>query len=1094
MSLPEASVRRPVTVLMTVLAVAIFGSLASRGLPVELLPDISYPTVTVQIDYPDAAPVTVEQFVTRPVEEAVGVIPGVREMRSVSRSGRSEVILEFEWDQEMDYAALEVREKLGSVQLPRDVEPSRVLRFDPALDPIVRLALSGERPLDELRQLADRWLKQRFEAVGGVAAARVRGGLDPEIVVEADEDRLAALGLTLGDLAEALEAENVNQPGGTLRDFNALYLVRTLHEFDDLEELRRTVVRELPAGRVRLEDVATVRRGHLDREEISRLGGREVVELALHREGSANTVEVAANVRGELESLAAELPADLELTLLSDQSRYIVEAVAQVKSAVLLGGLLAMVVLYFFLRDFSSTVIIALAIPVSVVATFLPMQQAGVSLNIMSLGGLALGIGMLVDSSIVVLEAIDRHRASGTSRRRASVAGAVEVASAVTASILTTVCVFLPIIFVRGVAGELFRDQALTVCFSLLTSLAVALTVIPALAAIDPARRSALDSGAAAEAPPWTVRLGRYRLLPIGDGRSLGSRVWTVLAFLPRFLLLLIWILATSLGAVVERVFYWLTAPLNAGVEGLRRAYPGGLEAALKRRWMVLVAAVILLAGSIFVARRFGTELVGDLSQGEFAFQLHLDEGTPLAITGEAVGNLEAAFVEDPRFQRVFSVIGSLPSTASGRRTLGENLAQVDFVLAAGAGADAQALAVERVRASLDRLPRFEAELLHPAVLAVEPPVAVRLFTDDLELLDRWAAKVKAEIAGLDGVADVGTTAEPGNPEVQIALDRDRASSLGLTAAEVATALRRKIGGEVVGQFREGEERLDIRLRSQEAFRDQASEVENLRLRLPARSQGVGRVTADRPTVVPVSAVARVEVGRGPAAIYRADGARMAEITAKAEAADLGSVLADVRRAIAGLDLPPAVRAEMAGQDRELAVSFTSLRLAAALAVFLVYVVMAAQFESLRHPFIILTAVPLALVGIVAALWLTGHPISVLVLIGSVMLAGIVVNNAIVLVDAINRRRREGEEPLQAVLGAGSERLRPILMTTATTVLALLPMALGLGAGDELRAPLAITVIGGLTAATLLTLVVIPCIYMVMLGGRSTARGAVSEP
>ena len=476
------------TVLVAALAVTIFGTLASQRLAVDLLPDISYPTVTVQTEYPDAAPISVEQFVTRPVEEAVGVIPGVREMRSVSRPARSEVILEFDWDQEMDFAALEVREKLGTVELPREAEIPRVLRFDPSLDPIVRLAFAGERPLDELRQLADRWLKPRFESVGGVAAAKVRGGLDPEVVVQADEDRLAALGLTLDDLATALQAENVNQPGGTLRDFNALYLVRTLHEFERLEQLRRTVVRELPSGRVRVEDVATVERGHRDREEIARLQGREVVELALHREGSANTVQVAENIRAEIAEIADEMPADLSLTLLADQSRYIEDAVGQVVSAAWIGGLLAVVVLFFFLRDFASTVIIALAIPLSVVATFLPMQQAGVSLNIMSLGGLALGVGMLVDNSIVVLEAIDRHRKRGTARRDAAVAGASEVAAAVTASTLTTVCVFLPIIFVQGIAGQLFRDQALTVCFSLLTSLAVALTVIPVLASFDPTR------------------------------------------------------------------------------------------------------------------------------------------------------------------------------------------------------------------------------------------------------------------------------------------------------------------------------------------------------------------------------------------------------------------------------------------------------------------------------------------------------------------------------------------------------------------------------------------------------------------------------
>ncbi|MGD8377194.1 MAG: efflux RND transporter permease subunit, partial [Acidobacteriota bacterium] len=533
LSLPALSVRRPITTLMGALAVAIFGVLSAMRLPVDLLPDLSYPTLTIQTVYPDAAPVSVEQFVTRPVEEAVGVTAGVREMRSVSRPGISEVILEFDWARKMEFAALDVREKLGLVQLPREAEPPRVLRYDPSLDPIVRLALAGDRPLGDLRQLAERWLKPRIEAIAGVAAVKVRGGMSPEIQVEADEERLAAFGLTLGDLAQALQSENVNQPGGTLRDFNAVYLVRTLHEFEDLDQLRRTVIRESGGRRVRVDDVARVVRGHRDRDEITRRAGEEVVELSLHREGSANTVAVAEAIRAGLAPLREELPADLELVLLDDQSRYIADAIGQVWSAALLGGALAILVLYFFLRDPASTAIIAVSIPASIAATFLPMRQFGVTLNIMSLGGLALGVGMLVDNSIVVLEAIDRHRRSGASRRDAAVRGAGEVAGAVTASTLTTVCVFFPIVFVRGIAGQLFFDQAITVCFSLLASLVVSLTLIPSLAAVDlsPSRLRAgptlyrWDQAGGAPRPSLAARV-------LETARHAGRRPW-VLARLP---------------------------------------------------------------------------------------------------------------------------------------------------------------------------------------------------------------------------------------------------------------------------------------------------------------------------------------------------------------------------------------------------------------------------------------------------------------------------------------------------------------------------------------------------------------------------------
>ncbi len=1083
--MPRFAVNRPVTVLMATLAVTTFGLLAVQNLPVDLLPDLSYPTLTIQTEYPDAAPETVEQFVTRPIEEAVGVIPGVREMRSTSRSSLSEVVLEFEWGESMDTAGLEVRERLGLVELPREAEIPRVLRFDPSLEPIMRLGFDGDRDLDELRQLADRWLKPRLEAVVGVAAAKVRGGLDAEIVVEADEDRLAALGLTLADLALALRQENINQPGGTLRDFNAIYLVRTMHEFEDLEQIRRTVVRETPTGRVRVEDVATVFRGHRDRDEITRLGGHEVVEIDLYRQGLANTVAVAGAVREALAEIRREMPPDIRIVPLTDLSSYISAAIQMVWSAAWLGGVLAIFVLYFFLRDLRATAIIALTIPVSVVATFLFMQRADVTLNIMSLGGLALGIGMLVDNSIVVLEAIDRRRNEGLSRAQAAIRGGSEVAGAVTAATLTTVAVFFPIVFVQGVAGQLFRDQAITVCLSLATSLVVSLTLIPALSGFTPRKGFESATGLArrrlegAETPPWTFRLAGFELAPIGDGRSWKSRATTALAFPVRLLALLAVVVIGALWWGFSRVFNVAASPPSRLLDRLGQAYPGALGRALERRWLVLAVSVAVFAASVAAIPTLGTDLVPNLAQGEFAFQLRMPEGTTLESTAETVARIEEMVIGDPMLESVFSMVGSLPSAASGRRTLGENLSQINFKMAADTGAGDEAVAVRRARAAIARFPRAEAELVRPAVLSVQAPIAVQIFSDNLLELDRAADQVRRAIAELPEVRDVATTSEPGSPEILVELDREKAAALGVSAEEIGAALRSKIRGDVVGEFREGEERIDIRLRAAERFRALASGVEALRVFLPGG------------TAVPVSAMAEVINARGPAAIYRYSGARMAEVTALPATRDLGGALAAVRETVAGLELPRGARTELAGQNEEMEVSFRSLWLALALATFLVYVVMASQFESLIHPFVILMAVPLGVVGVVAALLLTRNSVSVLVLIGAIMLAGIVVNNAIVLVDAVNRRRRDGAGLEDALVGAGRERLRPILMTTATTVLALLPMALGLGAGDELRAPLAITVIGGLTVATVLTLLVIPCLYKVI--GAAPLRTRVAE-
>lgn len=1076
---------------MATAAVAVFGFLSLERFPVELLPDVSYPALTVQTEYPDASPESVEQLVTRPLEEAVGVIPGIRDLRSTSRAGISEVVLEFEWGQAMDFAALDVREKLGLVQLPLEAEQPRVLRFDPSLDPILRLALTGDRPLDELRQLAERWIKPRFEAVAGVAAAKVRGGLDPEVHVDVDIERLASLGLDLDDVAAALTAQNVNRPGGTIKDWGSVYLVRTLHEFENLEQIGRTIVRETDNGRVRIEDVAKVTRSHVDRDVITRNGGVEGVEFALHREGSANTMAVSAAIRTELANVRTALPADMQLALLSDQSTYISSAVTQVWSAALIGGLLAVLVLFFFLRDVPSTIIIALSIPASIIATFLPLSRTGVSLNIMSLGGLALGAGMLVDNSIVVLEAIDRRRRQGLSRREAAARGAGEVTGAVTAATLTTVSVFLPIVFVTGIAGQLFFDLAMTVCLSLVASLLVSLTIIPTLSAFDPASLGRAggetlfrwDQGSASGGDlPFTLRLGALVLPPLGNGTHFMSRALSVLLLPLRLVLALA--LGAALGAwwLLSWTFHAAAWPAAKAFDLLGAVYPPLLRGALRLRWLVLPGTFALLALALRVGEDLGTSLVPDLSQGEFAFQCRFPEETTLETTTSVVERMEAQLVGDPRFLRVFSVVGSLPSTASGRQTLGENLAQVDVVLHEGSTPEQEAEAVARVRAVLASFPSVEAEFVQPSVMSVKPPIEVKVFSEDLETLDAASALVAAAVATVNGVRDVATTVEPGSPEVRLTIDRERAGALGVPADALSRMLATQIRGRVVGEFREAEQRLDIRLRAKASERDRATEVADLAIRLPGG------------TSVPISAVAKVEITRAPAAIYRADGARVARITAHTGARELGRVLTDVRAALAATTLPGDASVDLGGQNDELAVSFDSLKLALALAVFLVFVVMAMQFESLVHPFVILLTVPLGAVGVVAALWITGEGISVLSLIGSVMLAGIVVNNAIVLVDAINRRRRAGEELLSAIVAGGEERLRPILMTTATTVLALLPMALSLGEGDELRRPMALTVIGGLTVATLLTLLVIPCMYRVLTRAGATLRPISDEP
>jgi HAE1 family hydrophobic/amphiphilic exporter-1 len=709
-----------------------------------------------------------------------------------------------------------------------------------------------------------------------------------------------------------------------------------------------------------------------------------------------------------------------------------------------------------------------------------------VTLNIMSLGGLALGVGMLVDNSIVVLEAIDRYRKMGHGRAEAAAQGAGEVAGAVTAATLTTVCVFLPIVFVRGIAGQLFYDLAVTVCFSLLASLVVSLTLIPTLQSLDPQGFRRIEPGELLRGttgetlPRGAIKLGPAVFLPLASDPGLFARglgyillplrvllraVVCSLLYLLKGLILLVTAAILGIWWVLAKLLTVVFLPFTALLELTRRAYPGALRAAVRARWAVLPLALALFVLAAAAVPTLGTDLVPDLAQGTFAFRLKLPEGTPLYNTAAIVERVEARIVDDPRFARVFSLIGSLPSTASGRSTRGENLAQLNLVLPDDARTLDERGAVERVRRVLALFPDVEAELVHPSVLKVQAPVVVQLFGESLDDLEAASRSTTEALGRLADLRDITSSSEPGNPEITIELDRDRAERLGVRVDPISRSLRRQISGEVVGQFREQEERLDIRLRAAEKSRNRANAVRDLRFRL------------DNGSVLPVSAIARVELTRGPAAIHRVNRSRVVEITAEVDGPDLGGTLDTVRETIAGLRLPPGVVAEMAGQGSEMATSFGSLKLALSLAVFLVYVVMAVQFESLRYPLVILLSVPLGLVGVVAALKLTGSSVNVLALIGVVMLAGIVVNNAIVLVDAIQRRRGAGAALDEAIYEAGVERLRPILMTTATTVFGLLPLALGWGAGDELRRPMAWTVIGGLTAATLLTLVVIPCLY-----------------
>ncbi|MFH2052707.1 MAG: efflux RND transporter permease subunit [bacterium] len=1082
MKIIRYAVTHPVTVWMVTLAAVVFGLTALGRLDMRLLPEIRYPSLTVQTEFPGTAPVDVENLVTRPLEESVGVVPGLRRVHSISQSGVSQITLEFNWGTAMDYAALDVREKIDLVRLPAEARVPVLLKYDPGQDPVLRVGLTGDPQLMRLRNVADEILKKEIEALQGVAAARVAGGLEEEIRVEIDETRLSALGVPIGAVTRVLAEENINASGGRLRDRNAEYIVRTLSRFENLEDIGKVTVANIQGRPIRLSEVAEIRRTHKERTSITHIDGVESVEIAIYKEGDANIVEMARSVRAQLDRLQDRLPEPMKLEVLFDQSTFIAEAVTEVRDNALLGGALAILVLFVFLRDYRSTTIIGLAIPVSIVATFILMLTRGVSLNIMSLGGLALGVGMLVDNSIVVLEAIHRRREENGDADdpvESSVQGAAEVAGAVTASTLTTLAVFVPIVFVVvGVAGQIFRDQALTVTFALLVSLVVALTFTPMAVAFGRRRQDSSGPGGPDPAPrSWRGSWTTYA----GPGRF--WRRWPQLAglFLVLGLPLLLYRAGRWTGGRLRRLTDLILWPgtwtFGKVFPLIQDLYDRVLLSALRHRFLVVCLVAALASGALVVWPRLGSELVPPLARGEFTLGLELPEGTPLSRTDSVVRAVSMKLAALPGIAMVAGETGISRDGETSAQRQKENCAEVQVRLTE-ASAAAEAAALERIRTVLNEFPDLDLKLRRQTLLSFGAPVEVDVYGYDLEDLQRTADEVAARIAGIEGLRDVRLSMEPGSPEVQVSFDRDKLNQYGLRLGEVAETVRGKVRGTVASRFRDRERHVDIRVLNTDQQRNTLTAVREL-------------IVAERDGVpITLAALAGMDVVTGPAEIHRLSGKRVAIVSANLTGRDLGSVTRDIRARIAGLALPAGVTVELGGQNEEMDASFRSLQLAILLAVFLVYLVMAAQFESFLYPLIIMLTVPLAMSGAVYGLYLRGLSVSVIAIIGAIMLAGIVVNNGIVLVDRINQLRQLRLPLAEAVQRAGRERLRPILMTTVTTVLGLLPMSLGLGEGAELRAPLAVAVISGLLLATLLTLVVVPVVYTLM-SGREAALGAL---
>lgn len=1123
------TVTRPVAVLMVFVAAVVFGYFSYGRLAITLMPELSYPTITVRTEYAGAAPEEVEQDISRPIEESLGVIGGLRRISSISRAGVSDVILEFSWETAMSEAVQDTLEKLDLVLLPEDAGPSLILRFDPSLDPVIELSLASGRPdqagaagdqaeLRRLRRIAELQVKRALEPIKGVAAVRVRGGLEEEIHVLLDSGKLSSLGISIATVIDRLAEENINVAGGTVKEGRTDYMVRTINEYADPDEIAATVVTVVDGREIRVRDLGQVERGHKEREMTTRTDGRESVQIDIFKEADANMVELAARVReaiGELPAaarstaqapaqgdppgaggagpqrgaLAAQLHAseDVALAVVADRSVFIQSSIDEVRDTAVLGGVLAVLVLFLFLKNLRSTVIIALSIPISLLCTFAPLNLLGVSLNIMSLGGLALGVGMLVDASIVVLESIYRCIEDGDDLVTATVRGTHEVRGAVVASVLTTVGVFLPMVFVEGVAGQAFGDLGLAVVLSLVASLLVALFFIPmlasrrglALGSADGPARPLLRLDAwqtfradwAALRPGLKALLAPYLVIRLVVAAALEILARLVLAVFLAPLWLVRRFVVPAL-VVIMRALWWLPVRVVDALLGFwNRAYPPLLRWCLRHTAVVLLAMAGSMAATFFMAERLQSELLPEVHQGEFTIELALPVGTPLEETEAVLAPVERAILsERAHIESVAVTVGYDPANTQ-RADEGEHTARIKVLLApTDDNARTEERVAARIRARLTGIPDLQARLTRPVLFSFRTAIEVEVYGDDLARLREMAERVEREMAAIPLLADVESTLRRGAPEVQIVYDRDRLRRHGLSVAEVANRVRDQVKGREATRLDLDDRRVPIVVRLLEQDRASVAEVEEL------------IVDPQGTRAIRLAAVADVTLGEGPSEVRRVDGNRVALVRANlAPGASLGAAVDAIEARLARrIDWPSDMDFRITGQSEEWERSQASLILALGLSVFLVYVIMAAQFESLLYPLIIMFTIPLAFFGTFLTLWALGVHLSIVAFLGMILLAGIVVNNAIVLVDYVGQLKRRGMGVEDAVIQSGLIRLRPILMTTATTVLGLVPMALGLGDGAELRTPLAITVVSGLTVSTVLTLIVIPTIYVVV--------------
>lgn len=1009
MFLSSLSVRRFIGVMMVVCVIVAVGTVSLLRLPMALLPEMQLPMIMVLTGYEGASPQEVENMVSRPIEEVLSTMGDLQNITSSSTAAGSMVTASFNWGKDMDLVGAEVREKLDYIRnyLPEETSDPVTIQLNPDILPIMQVGIESTLPIEDLTEIAQQVIKPRLERIEGVAVVTVNGGSFPRIIVEVDYARLAAYGVSLENLGKALFLENLNYLGGEMDDGSLVYMVRTLGQFESIDEIRDTIVGYNQGGAVTLGQVAVVREEQHSEKRISRLDGEKSVLLSIRKRSDANTVKTARAIKNELGAMEKELPGEIGFAVSTDQSYFITSSITDLAQIALVGGLLAAVVIFLFLGSFSATLIISCAIPISILSTFILMYFRGFSLNIITLGGLALGVGMMVDNSIVILENIHRMRGLNMEKSEAAAQGAGRMIAPITAATLTSIIVFLPVIFIEGITKIIFSPLAYTVAFSLLTSLFVAITVIPSFSARLPMPR------------------------PVNRGPL---------------------------------------AAFNRGVERLKDRYRTALQRVLRHPYLLSGVVFFVLLLSLGLLGRIGGEFLPQPDSSELLVELSLPAGTSLEETDRVAVRMEQIMREVPEVRHVNATIGSADALFIGTTP---QKATFNVMLTDKSERDRTTSEIaEEVRQRFERVPNAQISVAQMDVTGsnyLGGGIQIILKGEQLEVLEELTREAARRIEPLPGTRDVRTSFDEGNPELRIRIDRSRAANLGVTTPLVGTLVEMALQGKLVTRLQQDGKEVEVYLRGDPAAVRDGSALEQLLIITPLGTR------------IPLSQVAHLSYDLGPTSIDREGQSRVGYVTAQVAAGqNTRHVSGTVKEALAGLDLPLGYTLEYGGDVADMESSFRSLAFAILFAVALVYMILAAQFDSLLYPLIIMFSLPQTLTGVIVALYISGYPLSVIALIGVVLLSGIVVNNGIILVDYINYLRREEGYGLEdALLEAGATRLRPILMTTGTTVVGMFPMALGLGSGAEVQAPIATVIVGGLSFSTLVTLFLVPAVYKI---------------